>query len=142
MRKDVKLAFVVGGILIAVLVVYVLLVPGKTDRPQPVTLDTTPSKLDQPGPSAPEKVIEKPAETPKGTETARDTRKSGDATTKPTDPFASAGGDATDKWTIALSRGTVPMIASAPPLQAAKTQAESKSETKAATPPAQVNPLA
>src|SRR5947208_10481032 len=107
MRKDVKLAFVVGGILIAVLVVYVLLVPGKSDRPVPVTLDTTPSKLDQPAPTAPEKVADKPAETPKATETARQEKKSGDATTKPTDPFASAGGDATDKWTIALSRGTV-----------------------------------
>ena len=46
MRKDVKLAFVVGGILISVLVVYVLVVPGGQKRPdqQAVTLDTTDTK--------------------------------------------------------------------------------------------------
>ena len=45
MRKDVKLAFVIGGILIAVLVVYVLVVPGKSAN-KPVTLDTTPNQTD------------------------------------------------------------------------------------------------
>src|SRR5205814_1414381 len=114
MRKDVKLAFVVGGILIAVLVVYVLLVPGKSDRPKPVTLETTPSKLDQPAPTAPEKVTEKRAEPAKHIETAREEKKSPEPATKPTDPFASAGGDETDKWTLALSKGTVPMMSSAP----------------------------
>lgn len=153
MRKDVKLAFVVGGILIAVLVVYVLLVPGKSDRPAPVTLETTPSrldKLDQPAPATPEKaqkVAEKPAEPAKHTETAREEKKSADPTTKPTDPFASAGGDETDKWTLALSRGTVPMMTSAPQppaLQAAKTQGETKSdaktESKSPSPSAPVTP--
>jgi len=150
MRKDVKLAFVVGGILIAVLVVYVLLVPGKSDRPAPVTLETKPGNTDLPPLSAPEKTaekpIEKPAEQAKHTETAREEKKSADPATKPTDPFASAGGDETDKWTLALSKGTVPMMSSAPQppaLQAAKTQADSKTDAKTeakASPPAPATP--
>ena len=34
MRKDVKLGFVIGGILLAVLIVYVLVVPGEKPAPQ------------------------------------------------------------------------------------------------------------
>ena len=49
MRKDVKLAFIVGGILISVLVVYVLVVPGggqKKASNQPVPFDTKSSKTE------------------------------------------------------------------------------------------------
>src|SRR5581483_2043672 len=121
MRKDVKLAFAVGGILISVLIVYVLVVPGGEKRAadkQTVTLD----QGDKPAPAdktAPAPEPEKLADASKPAETATADQKPAEAapTTKPTDPFASAGDkDKEDAWMLALNRGSVPMMTSAPPM--------------------------
>src|SRR5437660_4092799 len=118
MRKDVKLAFVVGGILISVLVVYVLLVPAKPEN-KPVVLETGPAKPDQA--STPDKITG-PAK-PTGAKVA-DEKIAISPSTKPTDPFASKDSDKDkeDRWMLALSRGTVPML-SAPLPPAPHTQA-------------------
>jgi nucleoid-associated protein YgaU len=150
MSKDVKLAFVVGGILISVLVVYVLVVPGGQKRPdkQAVTLDTidtksAPTTPDQttPAPGGDKSADAKPADS-KPTDRSTTDAPEADAkvadagpTTKPTDPFA---GTSEDRWMLALNRGSVPMMTSAPPAgqssQAAGSMT-SKSAKASATPP-------
>jgi nucleoid-associated protein YgaU len=141
MRKDVKLAFVVGGILISVLVVYVLVVPSgqkRSDR-QAVTLDEargdaiSPAAVpgDKAALSASEKAADAKTNDVKPTdakttdarpadqtaEKPADDKASAAPTTKPTDPFASASDkDNSELWMAALNRGTVPMMTtSAPP---------------------------
>src|SRR4051812_45970380 len=119
MRKDVKLAFAVGAVLISVLIVYVLLVPGgkPTDR-QAVNLDpgngagNTAKSETTPAPETNTNLVSnaKPAEAAPKTEVAPNEQTAAAPTTKPTDPFASAE----DKWMLALNRGAVPMMTSAP----------------------------
>ena len=131
MRKDVKLAFVVGGILISVLVVYVLVVPGGQKRPdkQAVTLDTTDAKPSQTNtdPVAPPAITDKSADAKPADATPADAKPAdttdqkvadAGATTKPTDPFAS--GTSEERWMLALNRGSVPMMTSAPPAQSSQ----------------------
>src|SRR5437763_16296856 len=102
MRKDVKLAFAVGAILISVLVVYVLVVPGGEKRPdkQAVTMDTT-DKAQSPAPAP--AAQDKPTEPAKPAETAPEAKSVEAApTTKPTDPFAAASDkDKEDSWMLA-----------------------------------------
>jgi nucleoid-associated protein YgaU len=147
MRKDVKLAFAVGGILISVLIVYVMVVPGSDKRPdrQPVSLDEksqAAAPSDKTAPPAATDKSDKPADAPKPADTVAsastgDKDKAPDAapTTKPTDPFASAGGDKEDTWIMALNRGSVPMMTSAPPPGqpgAARTTAKSAKSARSA----------
>jgi nucleoid-associated protein YgaU len=134
MRKDVKLAFAVGAILISVLIVYVLVVPG-ADKPrdkQAVTLDEKPQPAASQAPTA--TPTEKPAEVAKASETTPE-QKPVDATptTKPTDPFASASDSKEDIWMMGLDRGTVPMMISAP---AAPAPQGKNAKAQATTPPA------
>ena len=137
MRKDAKLAFIVGGILISILVVYVLVVPGGRKKPKAVTFDDggakSASRLNETKPP----VTDKPADVktdalktdapksdaPKTDVAKNDTPKvENTPATKPTDPFASAKGADEDKWMLALNHGTVPMMTtSAPPVSTAKT---------------------
>jgi nucleoid-associated protein YgaU len=132
MRKDAKLAFIVGGILISILVVYVLVVPGGQKKPKAVTFDdggtnaklvshTTDAKTPVAEKQADKKVEEQKDE-PKSDLAKNDPPKDDTApTTKPTDPFASARAPEEDKWMLALNHGTVPMMTtSAPPVPAAK----------------------
>ena len=125
MRKDVKLAFAVGGILISVLIVYVMVVPGgdkRSDR-QPVSLEEKSQQTVTTQTPVSPAVTDKTTDAPKATEVASD-QKPADAaapTTKPTDPFASASDKTNDKdkedtWMLALNRGSVPMMTSAPPV--------------------------
>jgi len=130
MRKDVKLAFAVGAILISVLIVYVPVVPGGDKRPdkQAVTLDQS----DKPAPTVPQPAgtdkaasdnaasdkapLDKPADAAKPAEVASDHKPADQSpTTKPTDPFAaSTDKDKEDSWMLALNRGSVPMMTEAP----------------------------
>ncbi len=120
MRKDVKIAFVVGGILIAVLVVYVMVVPAGSKNPanQPVTYDTGPQqKTGQTTTPPPTDNTVANADTGKPTpdKTTPD-KTDAEPTTKPAgDPFASSDGANGDKWILALNTGAVPMMTSSAP---------------------------
>jgi nucleoid-associated protein YgaU len=121
MRKDVKIAFVVGGILIAVLVVYVMVVPAGQKNPanKPVSLDTGPQqKVEPPATPAPGDTT-----TVANADTSKTPADKTDAqpTTKPADPFASSDSSNGDKWILALNTGAVPMMTSSAP----KTPSES-----------------
>ncbi|HEX3358098.1 MAG TPA: LysM peptidoglycan-binding domain-containing protein [Tepidisphaeraceae bacterium] len=119
MRKDVKIAFVVGGILIAVLVVYVMVVPAGQKNPanKAVSFDTGPQQKTEPTTPAPSEstsTVANSAETAK-TEPAPAAKPDAAPTTKPSDPFASNDSSNGDKWMLALNRGTVPMMTSSAP---------------------------
>jgi nucleoid-associated protein YgaU len=125
MRKDVKLGFAIGGVLLAVLVVYVLVVSG-TDAPtDPVTLVTgdesaaqtavpPEKKIEEPAPVAVDPAPAAPEQTIKPTTTPSETP----AENKVTDPFgpvASASDAASDDmakpqdaWATALNSGNWP----------------------------------
>src|SRR3954470_23169063 len=47
MRKDVKLGFAIGGVLLAVLIVYVLVISGGDNKPNDVSLVTSDSQTNQ-----------------------------------------------------------------------------------------------
>ncbi len=120
MRKDVKIAFVVGGILIAVLVVYVMVVPAGQKNPanKPVSLDTGPQQKVEP-PAAPSDTS-----TVANADTSKTPPDKTDAepTTKPAgDPFVNNDSSNGDKWILALNTGAVPMMTSRAP----KTTSES-----------------
>src|SRR5262245_38945702 len=51
MRKDVKLGFAIGGVLLAVLIVYVLVVPGSDNKPAPQAKGPTAEPVVAPNPT-------------------------------------------------------------------------------------------
>jgi nucleoid-associated protein YgaU len=123
-RKDVKLGFIIGGILLLVLVVYVLVASGdkkkgaqltKVDSNQAVTPDSSvDSKSDgksdaqsEPPPPAPETAL---AEKTDKEAPAAATQ----AVAKTSDPFA-AGPKEDDRWLMALNHGQMPTLMSTTP---------------------------
>src|SRR5690348_6387398 len=110
MRKDVKIGFAIGGILVAVLIVYVLAVSGGKKH-DGVQLAEGPT----PTPATPGAVTDRPTE-------ATDPFKqpAGDSPSKHVDAASAPPsippekseprGTEEDKWMLALSRGTVPMM--------------------------------
>lgn len=123
-RKDVKLGFIIGGVLLLVLVVYVLVASGdkkkgaqltKVDPNQITAPDTsadsrnetkTDTQIDTP-PPAPEKATAEKTEP----ENAPATQP---AAAKANDPFA-AGPKEDDRWLMALNHGQMPTLMSATP---------------------------
>lgn len=111
LRKDVKIGFIVGGILIAVLIVYVLVVPGDKGNPN-VELSA--------GGGAPSSVVpvqDQPTNPPAANQPMQ-VASSDNA--KPVDPFTPAGTDTqkpvdpNDKWLLALNSGHVPLMTATP----------------------------
>ena len=107
MRKDVKLGFAIGGVLLAVVVVYVLVISGGDNKSNPVTLNTGD------GQTAP---ADKPAEDKTPAPVATSTEQA-------TDPFKSSAPapavapatdndkpKADDKWSAALNSGKLPVM--------------------------------
>jgi nucleoid-associated protein YgaU len=104
MRKEVRLGLSIGGVLLAVLIVYVLVVTAGSDKPQTVTLDqptnsTGPNtsgpggRPDAPAPPAPEQQARRDEPRDAGRDRARDST----AATAPSG----------DRWNDALSTGRV-----------------------------------
>lgn len=142
MRKEAKLGFVVGGILIAVLVVYVLVVPGKKKTNQEAVLLDESGKTEQqqaqqssnpqePAPLAATGTLDASrAEKPPG-----QTPGAAPSPAQSTDPFATNTTERPksteeDKWMMALNDGAVPMMTtSAPPPPLAGTGTKQNGET-------------
>jgi len=119
MRKDVKIGFAIGGVLLAVLVVYVLVISGG-DKPEQVTLVTTDTQTptDKAPAAEPPKVVEAPkAVEPKpAPETNTDPFKSSPTVAVTTAPAAEPDkATADDKWTGALQNGTLPVLMTSTP---------------------------
>jgi nucleoid-associated protein YgaU len=121
MRKDVKLGFAIGGVLLAVLVVYVLVVSGSDPASEPVSLATgdtqTQTPLDNKTPE-PAPAVEAPAEVASRNPATAPSQPP--AETPPTDPFgtvASADSEPItelskpqDPWAAALHQGNTPEL--------------------------------
>jgi nucleoid-associated protein YgaU len=100
MRKEVRLGLAIGGVLLAVLVVYLLVVTAGSDTPQQVTLDTSSS--------------DQPPTQPQNRPGAESSRRQPDpfATTMPAAEGAGQGthSASADRWSTILSTGEVPMM--------------------------------
>ncbi len=123
-RKDVKLGFIIGGVLLLVVVVYALVATGdkkkgaqltKVDPNQATAADTsadsrnetkTDTQIDTP-PPAPEKATAEKTETDNASATQP-------AAAKANDPFA-AGPKEDDRWLMALNHGQMPTLMSTTP---------------------------
>src|SRR5437867_5077757 len=127
MRKDVKIGFVVGGILVAVLIA-VALVSGPK-KPPATGADLTagensdPSTTTAGAPSAADTSAARSAEAPSPTtapsDRSADPFKPGDATVaqaNPSDAKKSSEPSAEDKWMMALNNGVMPMMTTNPAL--------------------------
>lgn len=128
MRTDVKLGFAIGGVLLAVLIVYVLVISGPDEHPQQVSLETT--------------------SPPSGNQTSSGSgAASADSATanKTVDPFTPTTGaasinsdaegasgesmgalpaSAADRWSAALNDGRIPVMMTSTPQPAAATLTE------------------
>src|SRR5689334_10515889 len=130
-RKDVKLGFIIGGVLLLVVVVYALLATGDKKKgaqltkvdPNAVAPDSsidskTGSNTDaqsEPPPPAPE--------TPVAEKNDKETPAAAtQAVAKPSDPFA-AGPKEDDRWLMALNHGQMPTLMSATPAPSQNTDA-------------------
>jgi nucleoid-associated protein YgaU len=128
MRKDVKLGFAIGGVLLSVLVVYVLVVSGESPANDPVALSTgdgqtsTQITAEEKAPeAAPTVVAEAPANKPaevaaKPTAPAAEEEKPAAVGTDPfgsvasNDPPAADEKMTRDPWAAALHQGTTPPL--------------------------------
>ncbi|HMB96620.1 MAG TPA: LysM peptidoglycan-binding domain-containing protein, partial [Tepidisphaeraceae bacterium] len=106
MRKDVKLGLAIGGVLLAVVVVYVLVVSGGDKQPNPVVL-TTPDQ-----PSGGDKTTEDKTAPSANSDQSGDPFKSAPAVAAAptTAPTASDQPKPDDKWSAALNTGKLPMM--------------------------------
>jgi nucleoid-associated protein YgaU len=106
MRKDVKLGLAIGGVLLAVVVVYVLVVSGGDKQPNPVVL-TTPDQ-----PSGGDKTVEDKTAPSANSDQSGDPFKSAPAVAAAptTAPTASDQPKPDDKWSAALNTGKLPMM--------------------------------
>src|SRR5438067_6536271 len=102
MRKDVQIGFAIGGILVAVLVVYVLAVSGKKNANTGAQLaEGSPADVSESAPA-------KPANPNDPFKNPEQPVASADKGAAPADK-SQANGTEEDKWVMALSKGTVPM---------------------------------
>jgi nucleoid-associated protein YgaU len=146
MRKDVKLGFAIGGVLLAVLVVYVLVVSGSDPGSEPVSLATGESAL-QPSPDNktpdPAPAITEPAPAEVASRGPATVPSEPSAGARPTDPFAPVAsadaepitelGKPQDPWAAALHEGLMMSITPAPsaPVVPVVSDGESSANTSA-----------
>lgn len=130
-RKDVKIGLAIGGILLAVVIVYMLSSPGKQGGVELVKSDSTDTSTPAPAPApdaeaspaqtpAPADSTPVPAKTPQNTATAGTQTQGGGAAPAP--ESAPAGASAVksaaagpDPWATALNTGNLPAMMSATP---------------------------
>ena len=118
MRKDVKLGFAIGGVLLAVVIVYVLVVSGGDNKTTQVALTTqdTSSAGDKSAPPA--------AET---TDPFKSTPTVAAPTTAPANESAKSPSD--DKWAAALNTGKLPVMMTETPSPKSSALAQSDSSS-------------
>src|SRR5205814_732280 len=124
MRKDVKVGFVVGGILVAVLIAVALVSGPKKPPAGGADLasgeNSSGDQSTAPGnaaPSAADTSAARSAEGPSPTTSPSDPFKPSDATVaqaNPTEPKRSSEPSAEDKWMMALNNGVMPMMTTNP----------------------------
>jgi nucleoid-associated protein YgaU len=120
MRKDVKIGFAIGGVLVAVLVVYVLAVSGGkkdagvqlVDGPTPVPAGAANAGAEHSAAAAQPTDPFKPT-TPESSVASADHSASAPPPSIPPEKSEPKGSDE-DRWMLALSRGTVPMMTTTP----------------------------
>ncbi len=135
MRKDVKLGFAIGGVLLAVLIVYVLVISGG-DKPAEVTLSTPDSQqspADAPV-TPPASPTTKPAELIAAEPKANTDPFVATIESRPVADPAKPSGD--DKWSAALNTGRLPVMMTQTPEPPAPTPAAVPAEANRPTPAA------
>lgn len=125
MRKDVKVGFAIGGILIAVLIAYVL-VSGK-GKPQPV--EVAEGEVQQVQPVGQEQTVTPAPEQAQTEQPAPDSATPPEPV-KPADPFAGNKPSGEDVWAAALTQGKV-LMSVTPTAEAAKPVVETRVEQPA-----------
>jgi nucleoid-associated protein YgaU len=112
MRKEVRLGLSIGGVLLAVIIVYLLVVTAGSDKPQTVSLDQ-PQNTGSPTGAQP------PAPAPSGpTETRRDgPLVAPPPASRPALVSDAPGSGGTDPWSTALATGHVPVMLTETPAQ-------------------------
>ncbi|WP_428940933.1 LysM peptidoglycan-binding domain-containing protein [Fontivita pretiosa] len=124
MRTDVKLGFAIGGVLLAVLIVYVLVISGPDDQPQQVSLDTaTSTSATQASPGNSGAASADPARAANTvdpfTPTTGVASVNSDAEGASGESMGALPGSAADQWSAALNDGRIPVMMTSTPQPAA-----------------------
>jgi nucleoid-associated protein YgaU len=148
-RKDVKLGFIIGGVLLAVVVVYALVATGDKKKgaqltkvdPTQVTSsdpavdsnaqanDKSNTQAEPPPPVTPEKPVAEKNDTETGAPTSQAV-----ATAKQNDPFESNAKE-DDRWLMALNHGQMPTL-----MSTTQTPTQAQNESTAKQEPVQITP--